>query len=221
MSGAPANFPNNVFVTANTKAPVLKKRRGCGCFGSVTGAILFALAVLVILNPWALHIGGRWTPALTWHGVGKLQSTSGAKYGLFLDVTLNMSSGRRSTIGGHDNLTGSAKLCTPQGETYPLSVSGHVKGAWLDADRKPVTFYFRSLKNAQPKLNFELLGSWEGRQLILEDRGDMAMSFAANGSAKGYLKGMNSPKENTTGMLHYATEREFNATCGSKNGSSF
>src|SRR4029077_12451981 len=65
MSGAPANFPNHVSVTANSKAPVLKKRRGCGCFGSVTGAILFALAVLVILNPWALHIGGRWTPALT------------------------------------------------------------------------------------------------------------------------------------------------------------
>jgi hypothetical protein len=50
-------------------------------------------------------------------------------------------------------------------------VSGHVKAAWLDADRKPVTFYFRSLKNAQPKLNFELLWSREGQQLVLEDRG--------------------------------------------------
>jgi hypothetical protein len=39
---------------------------------------VFALAVMIFLNPWALRMGGRWTLALTWHGVGKLQSTSGA-----------------------------------------------------------------------------------------------------------------------------------------------
>ena len=47
------------------------------------------------------------------------------------------------------------------------------------------------------------------------------MSFAPNGSANGYLNGMNSPKENTTGALHYATEREFSAACGSRNGNRF
>ena len=221
MSSPPPTFPNNFPVTATTNTFAPRTRGGCGCLGSVTGAILLALAVLLILNPWALHIGGRWTPALTWHGVGKLQSSSGANYGLFLDVSLFMESGRHSTIGGHNNLSGTAKLCTPQGEIYPLTVRGHIKQVWLDADRKPVTFYFRSLKNAQPKLSFELLGSWEGQQLILEDRGDMAMSFAPNGSAKGYLKGMNSPKENTAGTLHYATESEFSAACGSRNGNSF
>jgi hypothetical protein len=219
MSGDPAK-PN--IVSATPANPVaLKKRRGCGCFTTVTGAILLALAVYVVLNPWALHIGGRWTPAMTWHGVGKLESTSGAKYGLFLEVNLATQRRRHSTLGGANNLTGTAKLCTPQGEIYPLAVGGHVKGAWLDADRKPVTFYFRSLKDAQPRLNFELLGAWQGEELVIEDRGNMAMSFAPDGRAKGYLKGANSAKENTAGTLHYATESEFDAVCSLKSGNSF
>jgi len=178
------------------------------------------VAVLVLLNPWALHMGGRWTPALMWHGIGNLQSTTGAKYGLFLEVTLYVRSGRRS-IGSGNNLSGTAKLCTPQGEIYPLTVSGHIKRVWLDADRKPLTLYFRSAKDAQPRLNFELLGSWEGQQLVLEDRGNMAMSFAPDGHAKGYLRGTNSPGENTTGIVHYATENEFATVCNSKSGNSF
>jgi len=81
-------FSNHGFRTPTGSATPLKKRRGCGCFTSVTGAILLVFVVYVVLNPWALHIGGRWTPAMTWHGVGKLQSTSGANYGLFIEVNL-------------------------------------------------------------------------------------------------------------------------------------
>ena len=220
MSGHPANFPQAGSGAAN-RTPALKKRRGCGCFGSVTAAILLTILVYVGLNPWGLHIGRRWTPAMTWHGVGKLQSTSGALYGLFLEVSPDMQYRRHTTMGGSDNLRGSAKLCTPQGEIYPLTVSGHIKLVWLDVDRKPATFYFRSPKNVPPKLHFELYGSWQGQQLVLEDKGDMAMSFAADGRAKGYLKGTNSPKENTTGTLHYATESEFSSACSATSGQRF
>ena len=87
---------------------------------------------------------------------------------------------------------------------------------WLDVVRKPVTFYFRSPKDAQPKLNFELLGSWQGQQLVLEDRGSMTMSLAPDGGAKGYLKGVNTRKESTTGTLHYATGSEFSPACSTK-----
>jgi hypothetical protein len=166
-------------------------------------------------------MGGRWTPALTWHGVGKLQSTSGANYGLFLEVNPFVRHGRHGGMGGGTNLTGTAKICTPQGDVYPLTVSGYLKRAWLDADGKPVTFYFYSLKGADTKLDFELLGAWHGQELMLEDRGNMALSFAPDGRAKGYLKGMNWPKENTTGSLHYATESEFTTACNAKSGNSF
>jgi hypothetical protein len=219
-----SNDPPSVAGAGPSSSPAkimpLKKRRGCGCLGTVSGAIVFVLAITLLLNPWALHMGGRWTPALTWHGVGKLQSTSGATYGLFVEVSVYLASGRRGTGGGR-NLQGTAKLCTLQGEIYPLTVSGYLKRAWLDADRKPVTFYFRSLQGADTKLNFELLGSWQGQELVLEDRGNMAMSFAPDGRAKGYLKGSNSPKEDTAGTIHYATENEFSAACSARNGNSF
>jgi hypothetical protein len=215
MSGAPRNFPSMVSATPTASATPLKKRRGCGCLGSVGGAIVFVLAVMIFLNPWALRMGGRWTPALTWHGVGKLQSTNGASYGLFMEVTLSLRRGR-----GH-NLQGTAQLCTPQGEIFPLTVDGYLQRAWLDADGKAVTFYFRSLKGAQPRLNFSLFGSWQGQMLVLDDKGNMAMSFAADGRAKGYLNGANAAKEDTTGTLHYATESEFTAVCSTKSGNSF
>jgi hypothetical protein len=168
----------------------------------------------------ALHRGGRCTPALTWHGAGTLHSTSGANYGLFLEVTVYMPRGRGG-IGGRNNLQGTAKLCTPQGDTYPLTVRGDLKRAWLDTDGKSVTFYFYSLKGADPRLNFELLGAWHGQELVLEDKGNRAMSFAPDGRAKRYLKGMNSAKENTTGTLHYLTEREFSSVCSVRNENSF
>ena len=57
--------------------------------------------------------------------------------------------------------------------------------------------------------------------LVLDDKGNMAMSFAADGRAKGYLNGANSPKEDSTGTLHYATESEFTAVCGATSGNSF
>jgi hypothetical protein len=115
MSSPPPNFS----VGSCTNTAALRTRRGCGCCSSVTGAILFASAVFVGLNPWALHMGGRWTPALTWHGIGKLQSTSGAKYGLFSDVSSYLPSRGRSTTGGHNNLPGTAKLCTPRERFIP------------------------------------------------------------------------------------------------------
>ena len=134
---------------------------------------MFVLLVTLLLNPWAMHLGGRWTPALTWHGVGKLQSTSGASYGLFMEVSVYMRRGRRG-MGRGQNLQGTAKLCTPQGETYPLTVNGYLKRDWLDADRKPATFYFYSSKGADPRRNFELLGAGHGQELVLEDKGNMA-----------------------------------------------
>jgi hypothetical protein len=188
----------------------------------MTFAILILLFTTLLINPWATHMGGRWTPALTWHGVGKLQSTSGANYGLFLEVTVDLPSGRHSSgMGSRDNLQGTAKLCTPQGDVYPLRVTGDLKHAWLDAAGKPVSFSLRSLKDAQPRLNFDLYGSWQGQDLVLADKGSMAMSFAPDGRVKGYLRGTNSPSENSAGALHYATESEFATVCNAKTGNSF
>lgn len=222
MSGTLANSAGNA--PANPGGPsagTAKKKYGCGCLGSMTGLIVLVTALLVLLNPWSLHMGGRWTPALTWHGVGTLSSSTGAKYGFYLEVTPEMSRGRGGYSGGRQNMRGTAKICTPQGGIYSMTVSGYLKNAWLDADGKPITFYLRSLKDAPTKLRIDLYGSWQGQEMVLEDKGNMAMSFSADGNAKGYLKGVNAPKESTTGKLRYAAENEFASVCGQKDQNSF
>jgi hypothetical protein len=215
LGGAP-EIPQN---PAAGSAPARKP--GCGCLGSVSGAMVLVIGVMLLLNPWSLRMGGRWTPALTWHGVGKLHSTTGATYGLFMELSPNLARGRRGGHGSRQNLEGTAKICTPQGEVYAMTVDGYLTDAWLDADHKPITFYLRSPKDAPPKLRADFYGSWQGRELVLDDKGSMAMSFLADGSAKGYLKGMNAPPEDTTGSLRYAAESEFASVCGERAKSSF
>jgi len=196
------------------RARAAKQRKfGCGCLGSVTFAVPRAAGVLLLLNPRALHMGGRWTPALTWHGVGKLHSSTGATYGFFMELNPDLEQHRVGTYGSRKNLAGTARICTPQGEVYAMTVDGYLS-AWLDADKKPIRFSLRSIHGAQPKLRADFYGSWQGQELLLDDKGSMAMSFAADGNAKGYLKGTNAPTEDTTGKLHYATESEFTSVCG-------
>jgi hypothetical protein len=44
----------------------------------------------------------------------------------------------------------------------------------------------------------DLYGSWQGQELLLDDKGTMAMSFAVDGTAKGYRKGTNAATEDAT-----------------------
>jgi hypothetical protein len=53
------------------------RRRGVGVLGLL--AILVVIYVVIVgLNPWAWHIGGDWTPFLTWTGTGRLVTSSGS-----------------------------------------------------------------------------------------------------------------------------------------------
>jgi hypothetical protein len=185
-----------------------KMRKRGGCLG--LGVVIFGIVALFLLvNPWATHIGDRPTPALIWHGVGMIKSTSGADSALYLEVWPDPGgSGYRSA-----NLSGSAWLCTPQKMRYNFRVNGYLRHAWLDTDGKSMQLLFFSPKNAQQRLNFELIGTWRKQELLLDDKGTMAMSFHPDGSAKGYLIGANSPKEVTQGVLHYAPQSEFDSAC--------
>lgn len=56
--------------------------RGCaGClikpFPCLFFAAVFVYGVLLVLNPWALHISGRFTPLLYRHGTGTVQQSAG------------------------------------------------------------------------------------------------------------------------------------------------
>src|SRR5947209_19493381 len=44
--------------------------------------IALIYVVVLVVAPWSLHIGGRWTPMLMWQGSGKLL-TQGGEYPLY------------------------------------------------------------------------------------------------------------------------------------------
>lgn len=118
MSSDPLTQPGGRSIPMHDNPAPLRKRSGCGCLGSISGAIALIFAVTILINPWALHMGGRWTPALVWHGVGKLQSTSGVNYGLFLEVNPFVRHGRRGSGRGtnltrHGKNLHTARRCVP------------------------------------------------------------------------------------------------------------
>lgn len=164
-----------------------RKRRGClgnlfrvvlaGIFG---GALLYG--VVVMTGPWALHIGGRWTPFLTWHGYGQLHTKSGVQYPLY--VSLYPSShfsrlhlqGLRPTGG----LQGSGWLCTAPGTTQRLDLSGTIYGGWRSTNGSLFAFRlleWRIFNNGQYRGFFDLTGRWQGATLVMDEKGDVPSTF--------------------------------------------
>jgi hypothetical protein len=154
--------------------------------GVVWFVLLLAViyGAIVLLNPWAIHMGGQWTPLLTWSGTGELV-TGAAAYPLL--VTLNPSphsstlrlDGLRPT-GGID---GWGWLCTRQGATVHLRVSGTLYGAWRSTDGALVEIRLierlRSFPAIQDGGYVDLFGYWHEAQLVMDDRGEWSAPFRA------------------------------------------
>lgn len=137
---------------------------------------------LVVIMPWAFHIGGRWTPLLTWWGSGTLIS-KGGEYPLF--ITLYPSShfsrlrlkGRQPTGG----VQGSACLCTSQGVGQYLKLSGTIYGGWSSTEGSLML-----LRLLEPTIvdvgqtragYFDLTGEWHGSELMLHAPGSWSHPF--------------------------------------------
>ncbi len=145
----------------------------------VLGILLGALILLGILAvvPWAFHIGGRWTPLLTWWGAGKLVTRSGAELPLF--VTIYPSShfsrlalqGRRPTGG----VQGSACLCTAPGTAQYLKLSGTLYDGWWSTEGSLIEFRLLEqtiIDVGQTRAGyFDLMGQWRGQDLVMSASG--------------------------------------------------
>jgi hypothetical protein len=139
-------------------------------------------AVVVALDPWSIHMGGRWTPLLTWQGSGKLVTKSGNEYPLYVyfypsshSSQLHMD-GLRPTGG----LQGSAWLCTSRGVTQRMDLSGTIYGGWRSTEGSLIAFRLLELKVidvGQRQGFFDLVGRWHGPQLVMDDRGAWANTF--------------------------------------------
>ena len=150
---------------------------GRGRFGAIHGVFVLGLllcGLLLVAGPWVLHIGGQWTPLLTWTGSGKLLTKSG-QYPLY--VSMSPSShfsqlhldGLRPTGG----LKGMGWLCTSRGVMEQLDVSGTIYNAWRTTDGSLVSVRLlehRVIDVGQGQGFFDLYGRWRGPQLVMDDR---------------------------------------------------
>lgn len=197
---------------AGTKPP---KQRRFGWLHLGACAVL-VYGVIVLLNPWALHIGGRWTPLLSWTGTGRL-STSSGDYPLL--VTLSPSRhGSQLRLDGLrpiSGITGRAWLCTSHA-TIPLSLSGTIYGGWRSTDGALMEFRlleWNTVRNAIAGTDarrgyFDLFGYWRGPKLVMNDRGEWSSPFRSGLKVK-----------HASVTLTWGTKSDFEAACAANSGS--
>ena len=199
-----------------------------GCLtGCLTKLILFALiacacgwALIVLLNPWALHIGGRSTPLLYWHGTGTLTSKDGKTYPLYVSFWPGRpqgfhGGGRRDGKIVSAHLSGTGWLCLAPGTVERMQLSGTMYGGYTSD--KDSLLDFRLLEwrkafsiNYQSRGFFDVAGTWHGQELVMDRRNEQGIKLRSGPFI-----------DNATVTLRWASYEDFAAACrvtGDKNG---
>ena len=178
--------------------------------------LVIATAATLVPTPWALRIGGRFTPTLTWDGLGPLQASNGGHYLLFADLHGGAFApgfhGHSCSRFGCVTLYGTAKLCSRSG-VESLKVQGKVNG-WLHTDGARTTF---DLTSAAPEplpsgwvVAFH--GRWDGPDLVLDSPDN---SFTELFTPEGRIRHITSTADAGTAHLRlsYGSEAEFKQAC--------
>lgn len=171
------------------------------------GAVLYA--VVIVTDPWSFHIGGRWTPLLSWRGSGKLLTKNGIEYPLFVYFypSSHFSQLRLDGLRPTGGLQGSAWLCTSRGVTQRLELSGTIYGGWRSTEDSLMAFRLlepRIINVGQGQGFFDLTGRWHGPELVMDDRGSIGDPFRSG------LK-----IEHASVTLDWGSYSDFKAVCAS------
>jgi hypothetical protein len=181
--------------------------------------LLLVIAALVVvyagLAPWALHIGGRFTPLEEWDGYGSVAASNGGRYLLFTHLrggpVTNSSGGLVCDGFGHcESLQGQAKLCTRSGRTYTLDLRGAVHGWWTtNGSRTLVGLTGPPLPDGWV-VGFS--GIWHGPALLLADTDN---SFTEVFTPAGALRHVNSTADAGTARVtvRYGSAAAFGRAC--------
>jgi len=193
-----------------------RPRRRFGCLALLLLLVLVLAVVYIAPNPWALHIGGRFTPTESWHGFGTVTASNGGRYELYLDLRgglLNAGErGHASCSGrGCDSLAGSAKLCGTSGKTYTFAVSGAVH-SWWSTDGAATSV---GLANSPPLPDgwvVALHGAWHGPALALSSPDN---SWTEVFTKAGAIRSVTSTADAGTAhtIIRYGTENDFQSAC--------
>ncbi|HEY6251538.1 MAG TPA: hypothetical protein VI685_16385 [Candidatus Angelobacter sp.] len=160
----------------------MPKLRGRSAFFGLILVCILVYGVVVALDPWAMHIGGRWTPFLTWHGSGKLLTKGGVGYPLYVSFypSSHFSQLHLDGLRPTGGLQGSGWLCTSPGVTQYMTLSGTIFGGWGNTDGALMSFRLLEQKIidvGQGQGFFDLTGKWHGPQLIMDDRNHVPNTF--------------------------------------------
>ncbi len=162
----------------------MRQRRGC--FANLLFVAVFSVVVLygviAVTDPWAFHIGGRWTPLLTWRGTGKLLTKSGIEYPLYVTFypSSHFSQLRMDGVRPTGGVQGSGWLCISPGVTESLELTGTVYGVWRTTEGSLMGFRLLERKifdMGQSRGFFDLVGRWRGPELAMDDRGNIGSPF--------------------------------------------
>lgn len=189
-----------------------RKQRGrFGVFGLIA-CLIAVYAVVVVLNPWAFHIGERWTPLLYWTGTGKLVTNPGT-YPLIVTLfpASHFSRLHLDGLRPRGGIQGNALLCTSRGVTQYLDLSGTIYGGWRSTDGALMDFRLLERRTAHDALvgrsnrgYFDLFGYWHGPQLRMDDRGERSKLFPSGLRV-----------EHASVTLEWGRMADFNAACAS------
>lgn len=192
------------------KSEAKSQGKGClvGLVGTIIGGVIGAILVTATFNPWAYYIGGRWTMFSGWEGYGKMHSSTGLEYGVY--VTFEQYSTRRHS----DRIRGKAVLCTPSGTTYEYDLDGHVDGAWLYTEGKQTHISLHSTKS-KIDYGFILDGVWRNGSLVLNDGGSVGKPFHADGApdVRGRYSWNPMKTEHAEVTVNYGNRFDFDEMC--------
>ena len=159
--------------------PRMAGKRRFGCVASVFGALLVCAAVFyavaAVTSPWSFHIGGRWTPFLTWSGYGRMATKTGT-YPLYISFYPSSHFSRLHPEGLRPTggVQGNGWLCTAPGTIERLRLSGTIYNGWSSTEGSTLGFRLNEWKGidlGQHRGYFDLTGSWQGLRLVMDDHG--------------------------------------------------
>jgi hypothetical protein len=158
-----------------------------GWLGLLVLVLLIFPVLTALLAPWAYHIGGRWTPGMWW-GYGTLRTEEGNQYPLFIYFYPDFRSMTRLHLNGQrpvSGVGGSAWLCSAQGTTQLLDVSGDLYGRFLNTEGNQMGIRLLDWRqsfriNPQYRRYFDLYGRWHNGELAMQDDGGWARAFEPN-----------------------------------------
>jgi hypothetical protein len=154
----------------------------------VIGVVL-AWALIVALNPWALHIGGRATPLLYWHGAGTVRANGGKAFPLYVWFSPGRPGGF-SAGGRREGQMVSARLqrygwlCIAPGTVERMDVSGTMYGGYTSDSNSLLDFRLLERRrpfaiNPQKRGFFDVAGRWHGPDLVLDRPNEQGTRFVS------------------------------------------